>query len=348
MRGYWYQGEALAAVSPTGALLIQTQDDISEFYRALAMGVSFDQILELIRRSWNTVAMPEFCLVVHQGDEVRVAIRGKIPVRYAGEEICPVHHLDLWKESRHPIGEFRLGVHAGTGYPFRSGVVRAQGIDIDFTLRPSPRTGDDCLASTLDHEAIGDLYREMDAQSLQEVASQRPHVALPEPPLSVRSVASAQTSRMHKIHGGQVLAARCLLGHPNSPTSVSCRICGANVGEATQWIDPPVLGYLLTNTGAKIGIERDVVIGRDPARKDGQCPKLLKVPSPNKQVSRTHAAVIVAGWTLRVIDLESGNGTYLLRQGAEPLRISTTTATRLFDGDVLDLGDGVRIEVMEQ
>lgn len=348
MRGYWYQGEALAAVSPTGALFIRTQDDISEFYRALAAGVSFDQILDLIQRSWNATVMPDFCLVVHEGDEVRVAIRGGIPVRYADEEISPSYHLDLWEESRSPMGKFRLGVCTGTGYPIGSGVVRAQGIDIDFTLRPSPHAGDDHLASTLDPEAVGDLYRELGEESPEEFSSQLPHVALTEPPLSVRSMTPAEPSQMRKAHGGQVLAALCLLGHPNSPTLVSCRICGANVGEATQWIDPPVLGYLVTNTGAKVGVERDVVIGRDPARKDGQCPKLLKVPSPNKQVSRTHAAVIVAGWALRVIDLESGNGTYVLRQGAEPLRISTTTATRLRDGDVLDLGDGVRIEVVEQ
>ncbi|MDP9800812.1 hypothetical protein J2S49_000888 [Arcanobacterium wilhelmae] len=340
MRARWYEGVYLAAVAPAGALLIATDVDVTEFYHALAGGASFNRVLDLLRRRWSSTVMPAFALVVHEGNDVRVAVRGGITVMHAGEVVRASRHVALWAEDRLAVGSFTLGSPTQRAFPVNSGVVPAGAIDIDFTLTPTIRVDfdvptSDNLAMTLDPEAAEELVDEFEEYRAKKE----------EPVRARRAPTSAEADSVHKAHEGQVLAARCEFGHPNSPTSVYCRICGATVGEETEWIDPPVLGRLITNTGTSVPVYRDIVIGRDPVRQAGQHPTLLPVTSPNKQVSRTHAAVIVTGWAMRVIDLESGNGTYLLRPGEQPARVSTTTATRLLDGDVLDLGDGVRIEV---
>ena len=53
----------------------------------------------------------------------------------------------------------------------------------------------------------------------------------------------------------------------------------------------------------------------------------------------------VTGWDVRLRDLGSNNGTFLIRPGQEPLRVSESSAVIVRIGDVIDLGEGVTIRV---
>lgn len=92
-----------------------------------------------------------------------------------------------------------------------------------------------------------------------------------------------------------------------------------------------------------------MLIGRSPqanrvARE--RLPRLLTVPSPSHDISRTHVQISPEGWDLLATDLHSTNGTALIRPGhPEPERLAPGEPVPVYPGCVLDLGDGVTILV---
>jgi hypothetical protein len=113
---------------------------------------------------------------------------------------------------------------------------------------------------------------------------------------------------------------------------------------------PPVriLGQLRVSTGQLVLLDRPVIIGRRPrsARVAGtDAPHLVSVPSPEQDISRNHVEVRAEGDSMIATDLNTTNGTTLLRRGAEPVRLHPAEPTMLIVGDVLDLGDDVRVSV---
>lgn len=153
--------------------------------------------------------------------------------------------------------------------------------------------------------------------------------------------------------GGEplVLAAMCHLQHANPPEASQCRLCGGPVQQQSpRLVNRPVLAVLRPSSGSAVDIDRAVLIGRSPtatrvARE--QLPRLLTVPSPSHDISRTHVQVAPDGWELAVTDLHSTNGTTLVRPGAEiereRLTPGETVAVEI--GNILDLGDGVTIAI---
>ncbi|GAB3710784.1 FHA domain-containing protein [Mariniluteicoccus flavus] len=146
-----------------------------------------------------------------------------------------------------------------------------------------------------------------------------------------------------------VLAVMCTMGHPNPPEAQRCRRCGNPVQGSPQLVTRPVMATLRPSVGQPVDVDRGVLIGRSPtatrvARE--QLPKLLTVPSPSHDISRTHLQISPEGWDLMATDLHSTNGTALLRPGAaEPERLTPGEPVPVFPGCVLDLGDGVTVRV---
>jgi pSer/pThr/pTyr-binding forkhead associated (FHA) protein len=70
----------------------------------------------------------------------------------------------------------------------------------------------------------------------------------------------------------------------------------------------------------------------------------MTVPSPNHDVSRTHVEVVAEDWQIVVTDLNSTNGTVLVRPGAlgrQQLAPGEPVTVQL--GSVIELGDGVSV-----
>ena len=148
--------------------------------------------------------------------------------------------------------------------------------------------------------------------------------------------------------GPSVMAVFCEAGHPNPVHASSCRECDGTITSRTGQVEQPVLGVLRVSSGATAILDTDVIIGRLPqgtSSTAAQRPRLLAVPSPGKAISKTHCAVRVEGWDMRVEDLGSTNGTFLLRAGEEPRRVPEHQQLFLRIGDVIDIGDGTTLTV---
>lgn len=145
-----------------------------------------------------------------------------------------------------------------------------------------------------------------------------------------------------------VVALLCTAGHPNPTHVQSCRICEGAMTDQSTTVPRPSLGSLHFSTGEIVTLDRDVVIGRRPrytpqqGRPDAH---LVPVPSPNQEISRTHCEVRIDGWEVRVRDMGSNNGTFLIRQGQSPVRLTDSTPALLRPGDILDLGDAVFVRM---
>ena len=148
--------------------------------------------------------------------------------------------------------------------------------------------------------------------------------------------------------GPSVMAVFCEAGHPNPVHASSCRECNSTITSRTGQVERPVLGVLRVSSGATAILDTDVIIGRLPqgtSSTTAQRPRLLAVPSPGKAISKTHCAVRVEGWDMRVEDLGSTNGTFLLRAGEEPRRVPEHQQLLLRAGDIIDIGDGTTLTV---
>lgn len=147
--------------------------------------------------------------------------------------------------------------------------------------------------------------------------------------------------------GEMVLAVACPQGHANAPEAQRCRRCGGPLQGQPRMVARPVMVLLRPSTGAPVEVDRTVLIGRSPQANRvarDQLPKLLTVPSPSHDISRTHVQVSPEGWDLVATDLHSTNGTLLIRPGhPEAERMTPGEPQPVYPGCVLDLGDGVTI-----
>ena len=114
--------------------------------------------------------------------------------------------------------------------------------------------------------------------------------------------------------GPTVRALLCPSGHVNPPSSAVCRRCAAPLPQDTVIVPRPVLGVLRLSVGDEITLDRDVVMGRSPRADftgaDGEeRPHVVKLPSGDGDISRTHLRVSLDGWHVLVTDLNSTNGT---------------------------------------
>lgn len=161
------------------------------------------------------------------------------------------------------------------------------------------------------------------------------------PPPAARSEASPHSAEP------AILAVLCPNGHASPPDATSCRVCGGAVGtQGPQLVGPPVLAVLRASTGTSAEVDRTVLIGRAPSsdRSSSQTPRLMTVPSPNHDISRTHLEVSPDDWQVVVTDLNSTNGTILVPPGAgDGQQLAPGERIPVQVGSVMELGDGVSV-----
>ena len=143
-----------------------------------------------------------------------------------------------------------------------------------------------------------------------------------------------------------IMAVVCQYGHASAQNATSCRICGSPIApQGPQLLPRPVLAVLRSSNGSATEVDRAVLIGRAPSgqRSNARIPKLMTVPSPGHDISRTHLEVAPEGWSVVVTDLHSTNGTILVRPDAErsPLPAGESVPVQL--GSVVELGDGISV-----
>ena len=159
------------------------------------------------------------------------------------------------------------------------------------------------------------------------------------PPPPVADSANADSD------GPEVLAINCVNGHPNPVHASSCRICGGALNGKIVHVKRPSLGTLVASTGGSVILDADVIVGRLPKAAPGTAVHLMAVASPTKSISKSHCRINIDDWELNLEDLNSTNGTYLLREGQLPRRLGGGQRELLRYGDRIDLGDGVVLSV---
>jgi pSer/pThr/pTyr-binding forkhead associated (FHA) protein len=111
---------------------------------------------------------------------------------------------------------------------------------------------------------------------------------------------------------------------------------------------------LRLSLGDVIALDRGVVMGRSPrtdfAGLDGEeRPHVVKLPSADGDISRTHLRITLDGWHVLVTDLNSTNGTLLTLPGHEPQQLRPGEPVPMQPGSVVMLAEGIdfRYEVAE-
>jgi hypothetical protein len=138
----------------------------------------------------------------------------------------------------------------------------------------------------------------------------------------------------------------CPSGHVNPPSDTACRRCGAALPPDTVMVPRPALGVLRLSLGDVITLDRGLVMGRNP-RADcpigstGERPHVVKLPSGDGDISRTHLQVTLDGWHVLVTDLHSTNGTLVTPPGRPVQQLRPGEPTPIEPGTVVSLAEGI-------
>ena len=110
--------------------------------------------------------------------------------------------------------------------------------------------------------------------------------------------------------------------------------------------------YYQFRVGARteaITLDRPCFIGRRPAAPRitrGPAPRLLRVPSPLKEVSATHIELRQLGSSVIVTDLKSTNGSIVMVPGAVPRKLRQGESVVISPGTLVDIGDENVLQIL--
>ncbi|MGI8522128.1 MAG: FHA domain-containing protein [Nocardioides sp.] len=110
---------------------------------------------------------------------------------------------------------------------------------------------------------------------------------------------------------------------------------------------------LVFSSGESVDVDRSVLVGRAPEARHFAAgeeePRLVTVPSPNQEISSTHLEIRPGAGadhgSAVVTDLGSTNGTVLAQPGLPAEDLQPGIAVQLIPGAIVDLGEGVTIQV---
>lgn len=110
----------------------------------------------------------------------------------------------------------------------------------------------------------------------------------------------------------------------------------------------PPLATVRISDGTALPLDRPLLVGRAPVEQDGfnPFPHLITVPSPHRDISRTHLAVAPHDWSVVVTDLHSTNGTLLITDpSSSAVLLKPGEPTPIPIGSSLELGDGITVTI---
>ncbi len=117
---------------------------------------------------------------------------------------------------------------------------------------------------------------------------------------------------------------------------------GADLGDTAAPTAPSFYAVLAFSNGERIGVDRSVLIGRNPkvaGAVEGGLPHIMKFDGPGQGLSRTHAEVRVENGELLIEDLQSTNGTEIQLPGQQRRRFRAGEPVVVVPGTLIDFGD---------
>ena len=161
-------------------------------------------------------------------------------------------------------------------------------------------------------------------------------------PASSEVVAEAPVAEPPAAPEGMSAEGLADLGAETDTEATILRLAPTNSGPAAP------VAFLIHGGTVPVEVSRDVVIGRDPdarALTGRPVATVLRVPSPQTEISRSHCAVMMTtpgSWAL--MDLGSANGTVLRHADGSFQDVTPMVTIALNDGDLIDVGEGTTIE----
>lgn len=321
---------------------------------------------ELVRSIWNQVVraadadalvatltsiglsqMPNLGVFFWKGDRMWSLARGSVVVKDAssGQVVNHGEGLLTWREEGLDPSVVRVEMEdAAQGFdmPLMLGVALASAVTIDAT-----GTGEVLLVED-EAEGPADAAVHPDVVPAPEASPSSP--ASPVPPTSPASPVAPQSPVTTSPTRQEEAPRLSVVPRPRHDEWAE----GAD--DLPAWRSAtysphehePAAVHLVASTGGSVPLDGPVLIGRAPnggAHEPDAA--LLRVPSPSQDISRTHVRVAPSQWGYDVTDMNSTNGTTVRRAGEGPLRLEPGETVGVRVGDVVDLGDGVTLSIVQ-
>jgi hypothetical protein len=113
--------------------------------------------------------------------------------------------------------------------------------------------------------------------------------------------------------------------------------------------EPKAAFRVVLPNGAEVALDVTVYVGRRPSIPRihvGPEPRLVKLPSPGRELSATHLELKVVGGAVVASDMRSTNGTVVQLPGAAPRTLIRGESAVVVPGTRIDLGDGAVLDIL--
>lgn len=367
MVNYHVPGPGALACTPQGVIYLPEgarSDQLAALYEGLARGEgSLVGALDLLVAEFGPglESLPPFVLLVvspgPEGTAVRVACRGGAEVRildsHGGEQIITGQFASMWLEAA-VADVCEVAVTEGSGLPDNvvqlplalGAVTGAAGFAWSAPQAAQERDmleggTQPALSEPADELLdLGATWQELPEEWFgadQEEQAEAPPAVEPEPAPVPETVPEIVPEPVAEVAALTLPLSSAPLLEP-TPLQPPTAVIAAPVA--------PYFGTMYVSTGGQLELGSPIVVGRRPSLEGaGAQPgtRLVTVPSAVQDISRSHLGVHMESGYVIATDLGSVNGTTLRRAGQADRPLNPREGTLIYDGDVLDLGDGVTL-----
>ena len=363
--GDWYAvtGERVTVLLPGSQ-----RDRVAHLWDLTDSGADVDAVLDALLAG-GLSSLDHFALVAHGDDATRLIVRGAPTATVsssAGDDLVSATPGTTWAE-RLVTGVTSLRVTlTGDGEADRvltPGLARVSVVEFGApTLSGTPAPA--AAAAVMEPEPVA---TEPEPVTPEPEPEPEPEAVEPEPVAHPEPVVVPEPAAAAPLHFGEPDDDPTPTGEtPVVRDEWYDRDGQTQVGSPAPDFDrPPIPGQeiapevvsqpvasLIFSTGDVVAVDRTVLVGRAPeARRfaSHDQPHVVTVASPQQEISSTHLEIRPGAGadhgSAIATDLGSTNGTVLAQPGLEPEELTPGIAVSLIPGAVLDLGDGVTIQV---
>jgi hypothetical protein len=365
-RARYRRGDWLVLAGPTSLVVMQPaapqwSDLINAVWEEVVSSASIEDLGARLA-GFRLDRMPDFAALFWDRGQMRSLVRGRVTLvdPDSGRSIADGEGVRTWTEIG--LGGLqRVEVVAGE---------RTEGEELELPLvigaAGASRVLLDCSEEVQIFSPQGTLVGDVSSLRLLDAPPPAPEPAAepavrpaaqpapaepePEPTVAFANPAPPTADPQQQMESGETLVDQPPVPPADSEDEGAKTIFASNLPGMPVTSQPqrPVLGVLLPSSGGRIEVDRPVVIGRAPAanRVSGdQLPRLLTVPSPSHDISRTHVQVAPENGRMVVTDLNSTNGTILVSPDGRRTDLRPGVGVPIEVGSVIDLGDGITIAV---
>ena len=354
--GDWY---AVVGDRVTVLLPASQRGRVAGLWDLADSGADADALLDALLAG-GLSSLDHFALVAHSDDSTRLIVRGAATANVssaAGEEIVSAAAGTTWSEKVLPgVSHVRVTL-TGDGaaeHVLTPGLSRVSVVELGTPAPSAAPVPPEAPAAPLEQPPAAVVREQEPAPEPEPEPEPTPEATpehVPAPPMSFGEPDDDPTPT------GETPAVQDDWSDRDGHTVV-----GAPVPDFER---PPIPGQemapdvvsqpvasLVFSTGDVVAVDRTVLVGRAPeARRfaSHDQPHVVTVPSPHQEISSTHLEIRPGAGADHgaaiATDLGSTNGTVLALPGLDAEELKPGIAVSLVPGAVLDLGDGVTIQV---